>query len=307
MSIPCLAKGFSAGKFIDLALAYSLSFGREPEVTCRFKLDECSGPRRDFMGACPNALAASTACRVTDRWFTPHISVLAEFGIRQWTAEVSTLSVSQPLWPAWWVDTPDRSSSSNSQVVQDNLGYLLGGAWSSSSPILFTLFELLSIGVVWMIFWDAWSAGAEAGLLRAHHRSGGPVASGIQAFLGRGWLRIRTRHFKDGVQGCVPQSVFTLGNGVSSVVACFSTALDIEEVLSGAGGDQLHVMVAVVIESFDTVDRSPLIVLWGVLGCLLGLGRKILLTIIKFVFGLSWPQVWVSLGVGMEASRKRAL
>ena len=34
--------------------------------------------------------------------------------------------------------------------------------------------------------------------------------------------------------------------------------LDIEEVLSGTGGDQLHVMVADVIKSFDTVDRSIL-------------------------------------------------
>ena len=40
--------------------------------------------------------------------------------------------------------------------------------------------------------------------------------------------------------------------------AWFSTALDIEEVLAGTGGDQLHVMVADVIESFDTVDRSIL-------------------------------------------------
>ena len=46
--------------------------------------------------------------------------------------------------------------------------------------------------------------------------------------------------------------------------AWFSTALDIEEVLSGTGGDQLHVMVADVIKSFDTVVRS-------ILDC--GLGR----------------------------------
>ena len=50
----------------------------------------------------------------------------------------------------------------------------------------------------------------------------------------------------------------SLGNGLSSVEAWFSTALDIEEVLSGIGGDQLHVMVADVIKSFDTVDRSIL-------------------------------------------------
>ena len=45
---------------------------------------------------------------------------------------------------------------------------------------------------------------------------------------------------------------------MSSVEAWFSTALDIEEVLARAGGDQLHVIVADVIESFDTVVRSIL-------------------------------------------------
>ena len=51
--------------------------------------------------------------------------------------------------------------------------------------------------------------------------------------------------------GC-PQSVFSLGNGLSSVEAWFSTALDIEEVLAGTGGDQLYVVVADVNKSFDT-------------------------------------------------------
>ena len=41
---------------------------------------------------------------------------------------------------------------------------------------------------------------------------------------------------------------------------------DIEEVLSGTGGDQLHVMFADVIKSFDTVDRSILDCALGRLG-----------------------------------------
>ena len=56
--------------------------------------------------------------------------------------------------------------------------------------------------------------------------------------------------------GWLPQSVFSLGNGLSSVEAWFSTGLDIEEVRSGTGGDQLHVMVADVSKFPDTVDRS---------------------------------------------------
>ena len=51
---------------------------------------------------------------------------------------------------------------------------------------------------------------------------------------------------------------FHFGNGLSSVEAWFSTSLDIEDVLSGVGGDQLHVVVADVIKSCNTVDRSIL-------------------------------------------------
>ena len=38
-----------------------------------------TGSRWDFFVGCPNALAASDACFVTDRWFTPHFSVVARF------------------------------------------------------------------------------------------------------------------------------------------------------------------------------------------------------------------------------------
>ena len=68
--------------------------------------------------------------------------------------------------------------------------------------------------------------------------------------------------------GSLPKSVFSLGKGLSSVEAWFSTALDIEEVLSGTGGDQLHVVVADVIKSFDTVDRCDLDCALGRLGLL---------------------------------------
>ena len=34
--IPCLAKGISAGRYVDLALAYSQGAGLAPDVTCRF-------------------------------------------------------------------------------------------------------------------------------------------------------------------------------------------------------------------------------------------------------------------------------
>ena len=84
--IPCLAKGISAGRFVDLALAYSRGAGLIPDATCRFRGEEGTGSRRDFFVGCPNALAASDACFVTDRWFTPHFSVLVRFYIGAWMA-----------------------------------------------------------------------------------------------------------------------------------------------------------------------------------------------------------------------------
>ena len=80
------------------------------------------------------------------------------------------------------------------------------------------------------------------------------------------WASLRLGHLREWVEGWLPKSVYSLGNGLSSVEAWFATALDVEDVLSGTGGDQLHVMVADVIKSFDTVDRSILDCVLGRLG-----------------------------------------
>ena len=126
--IPCLAKGISAGRFVDLALAYSRRAGLTPDATCRFSRDEGTGSRRDFFVGCPNALAASDACFVTDRWFTPHFSVLARFCIDAWMAYVACPVVCQPVWPSCWLDAIDsQSSSSATRVVQD-----VWDVWGSS-------------------------------------------------------------------------------------------------------------------------------------------------------------------------------
>ena len=44
--------------------------------------------------------------------------------------------------------------------------------------------------------------------------------------------------------------------GRGSVEAWYTTALDIEEVLAGAADSHVHLFVADVIKSFDTVDRE---------------------------------------------------
>ena len=100
--IPCLAKGISAGRYVDLALAHPLGAGLTPDVTCRFNSEEGTGSRRDFFVGCPNALAASNAWYVTDRWFSLHFSVVARFRIDAWMADVACPVVCQPVWPACW-------------------------------------------------------------------------------------------------------------------------------------------------------------------------------------------------------------
>ena len=59
-------------------------------------------------------------------------------------------------------------------------------------------------------------------------------------------------------QSWVPESVFSAGAGGSSVEAWYTSALDIEEGLTGASHSHLHLFVADVVKSFDTVDRSIL-------------------------------------------------
>ena len=190
--IPCLAKGMSAGRYVDLALAHSLGAGSTPDITCTFNRDDGSGSRRDFLVGCPGALAASHACYVTDRWFTPHFSVLARFRIDAWMADVSCPVACQPLWPACWLDTPDRSSSSSSRIVQDVWDVYRDVLGVVPDEVVRALRDAASRSAV-DDFWSIWSKSAEAGLFRAYTLAGGPIAAGNSAFLGRGFLRIRSR------------------------------------------------------------------------------------------------------------------
>ena len=112
------------------------------------------------------------------------------------------------------------------------------------------------------------------------------------------WASLRLGHLREWVEGWLPKSVLSLGNGLSSLEAWFSTALDIEEVLSGTGGDQLRVMVADVIKSFALWISPFWIALWVDWVYLIGFVGLIFLFIVRFVLGLSLLLVLESLGVG---------
>ena len=76
------------------------------------------------------------------------------------------------------------------------------------------------------------------------------------------WASTRMGQLGDWFKSFVPDSVFSAGGGRGSVDAWYTSALDIEEVLSGASDSHVHLFVADVIKSFDTVDR-------GILDCVL--------------------------------------
>ena len=67
--IPCLAKGVSAGLWVDLEGSWALATGEQPSSTCMREWVSSGGTRRDFMVGCPLSAAAVLSCTVqADRW-----------------------------------------------------------------------------------------------------------------------------------------------------------------------------------------------------------------------------------------------
>ena len=80
------------------------------------------------------------------------------------------------------------------------------------------------------------------------------------------WASVRLAHLQHWFYSWVPDTVFSAGKGVSSVDAWYATSLDIEEVLRVTVEGHVHLFVADVIMSFDTVDRGKLDCALGRLG-----------------------------------------
>ena len=72
------------------------------------------------------------------------------------------------------------------------------------------------------------------------------------------WASARMVQLEGWFKSWVPDSVFSAGGGRGLVEAWYTSALDIEEVLSSAADSHVHLFVANVINSFDTVDRGIL-------------------------------------------------
>ena len=80
------------------------------------------------------------------------------------------------------------------------------------------------------------------------------------------WASARNEQLEGWFQSWVPDSVVSAGGDRSSVEAWYTTALDIEEVLSGVVDSDILLFVGDVIMSFDTVDRSILDMVLSSLG-----------------------------------------
>ena len=107
--ILCLAKGISAGLWVDFGEAWAHAAGLHPVPTCKRSWTAVGGHRRDFVLGCPLAAAALLSCKVQqDRWIVPHLAVRALFDFGRWESWV-TQPVRCTLWPASWLPVADKT------------------------------------------------------------------------------------------------------------------------------------------------------------------------------------------------------
>ena len=160
------------------------------------------------------------------------------------------------------------------RAKKSTAGGLDGWAWNESKALPLPWFSGLAILLDLVETTGTWPQGLlDAYIAMIPKADGDSTPSGqrplsVLPVVYRLCASLRLGHLREWVEGWLPKSVFSLGNVLSSVEAWFTTALDIEEILSGTGGDQLRVMVADVIKSFDTLDRTIVDCALGWLGLL---------------------------------------
>ena len=86
----------------------------------------------------------------------------------------------------------------------------------------------------------------------------GQRALSVLPIVHRIWDSARLGQLDGWFKSWVPDFVFSAGGGRGSVEAWYTSALDIDEVLIGSTDSDVHLFVADVIKSFDTVDRGIL-------------------------------------------------
>ena len=188
VKIPCLAKGISAGLWVDLQASWASASGREPEMTCKRTWDSDSGNRRDFQIGCPLCAAAVLSCSVLrDRWLQPHFAVRTWFDACRWTVRVAQPFRFTPVWPASWIQAVDRSRTSRSAEVRriwEVYDERLGLIHARDAQSLDSALHSGDVSGAWL----AWSSAAENALVEAYCLAGGPIPD-RRFHLGRGVAR----------------------------------------------------------------------------------------------------------------------
>ena len=199
--IPCLAKGISAGLWVDLGETWALAAGLCPAPTCKRSWTADGGHRRDFILGCPLAAAAVLSCWVQpDRWIAPHLAVRALIDYDRWSCCVTQPVRFSPLWPASWLPVVDKTRSSKSVEVQRVWEVYDERLQFMSRRDASLLDESLGRDDVSLAL-SVWSRAAESALADAFQFSGGPLPSrglvlgrGAALFrrvqLGGHWVRI---------------------------------------------------------------------------------------------------------------------
>ena len=140
--IPSLAKGISDGHWVDLEQAFAFGRGVPPSSTCQFQLDEDKGSRRDFILLVP-LLWQLLLCVLSCRTAGLLLILLFVRSLRSsWDASVERARIHSPLWPACWLDCPDRSRSSQSSVVRDIWDVYIREVGSRLSPPWLRVFQM---------------------------------------------------------------------------------------------------------------------------------------------------------------------
>ena len=180
--IPCLAKGISAGLWVDFEEAWALTAGLQPAPTCKRGWTAAGGHRRYFILGCPLAATALLFCKVQpDRWMLLTLVV--------WESWVTQPVQRTPLWPASWLPAVDKGRGSKSAEVQRVWEVYDERLQFMSRRDASLLDESLSLDDVSMA-WAVWSRAAESALADAFRFSGGPLpVKGL--VLGRGSAVLR--------------------------------------------------------------------------------------------------------------------
>ena len=183
--IPCLAKGISAGLWVDFEEAWALAPGLQPAPTCKRSWTAAGGHRRDFIFGCPLAAAAVLSCRVQpDRWIAPHLAIRTLFDCCRWESRVTQPVQRASLRPDSWLPAIDKSRSSKSVEVQrvwEIYDERLQFVSRQDASLLDESLETDDVSLAWLVC----SRAAEAALADAFRFSGGSLPSrGL--VLGRG-------------------------------------------------------------------------------------------------------------------------